>query len=67
MLESWPSIIISLELVFTFHRSQHTLRPMVRSHTKLHDIAAVPIQLADFTRAELHSFLLVPQEKPKHF
>lgn len=65
MLESWPSIIFSLELVSA---SVGTLTDLLRSvHTmKRHDMAAVSIQSADFTqlpRVRLQRSLLVPQEK----
>lgn len=65
MLESWPSIIFSLELVSA---SVGTITVLLQSvHTmKRHDMAAVSIQSADFTqlqRVRLQRSLLVPQEK----
>lgn len=64
MLETWPSIVISLELVST---AVSTLTDLLRSIHTQNDMAAVSIQLADFThfpRVKLHSFLFVPQENP---
>lgn len=65
MLESWPSIIFSLELVSA---SVGTFTDLLQSvHTmKSHDMAAVSIQSADFTqlpRVRLQRCLFVPLEK----
>lgn len=65
MIQSWPSIHFSLELVSA---SVGTLTDFLRFvHTKkLYDMAAVSFQLADFIqlrRVRLQRSLLVPQEK----